>query len=464
MTSEQTSEQQTTTALADQADALAEVLRATAADLRASSAPESVDRARRNLRIIQVMLRAWGDLTNGHVRHGARAGQDAGDARGDAAGDDRGDAAGDADSAAGGAVRDGRRLVGTSPDGIDLTTLAPAAERWLAARRAALALQVLENLPPAEQQQVEEVGKRMMALLLARGIMVPILSLARHALNRTPTLALRMEERRAKEGLTVAAAAEAIGIGVEEYARYARSGRGLTPEQRALVAVWVDATGADDARRDRRRSGETLHAAMPLGEFAARAGLEPAAVPAAIEAFVQTELPVFYRAGLLDGIRITRLRGGDDQTQIVNVWVPPDQRATRFFTGGWVRYALAAHLRACDPEVNVLIDPVFHTRAEAPEVFSPAIVAVRAGSALVVNPLTGRSPEQYARSLRRLRDLASLLVDGDPRRMIVVLAAPDHGFDAPSMERLGATFGVTVTDLDGAVAALDAALALLPPA
>jgi hypothetical protein len=65
--------------------------------------------------------------------------------------------------------------------------------------------------------------------------------------------------------------------------------------------------------------------------------------------------------------------------------------------------------------------------------------------------------------LHRLRDLAPLLVDGDPRRLVVVLAPPDDspGMGADHLAHLGETFGVTITDLAGVDAALRAALEAL---
>ncbi len=72
-----------------------------------------------------------------------------------------------------------------------------------------------------------------------------------------------------------------------------------------------------------------------------------------------------------------------------------------------------------------------------------------------------RHTDAQAARLRRLRDLAPLLTDGDPRRLVVVLAPLDDAsaMDAEGMAQIGDAFGVTVTDLAGADAALAAALA-----
>ena len=109
--------------------------------------------------------------------------------------------------------------------------------------------------------------------------------LIRRALNRTPTLALRAEAQRKERGLTVEAAAAEIGIPADSFARYVRSGRGLTAEQRARVAAW--AHPGDPGKR----SGEALHAAAALEEIAARAGLTVDDGRAALEALIADLAP-----------------------------------------------------------------------------------------------------------------------------------------------------------------------------
>jgi len=301
-----------------------------------------------------------------------------------------------------------------------------------------------------------------------------LLHLIRRALNRTPTLALRAEAQRKERGLTVEAAAAEIGIPADSFARYVRSGRGLTAEQRARVAAWAHPSDPG------KRSGEALHAAAALEEIAARAGLTVDDGRTALEALIADLLPAFRAAGLLDGVRVTRprrsptVRAHGDRTpdpdavedeedgldlEVVHVWVSPDPPAAQFFTGGWVRLLLAERIRAHAPDADVLIDPVFHRSDGA--VFSPALLAVRGDRALVAEPMTVRHTDAQAARLRRLRELAPLLVDGDPRRLVVVLAPLDEasGMDAEGMAQIGDAFGVTVTDLAGADAALAAALA-----
>ena len=301
-----------------------------------------------------------------------------------------------------------------------------------------------------------------------------LVHLIRRALNRTPTLALRAEAQRKERGLTVEAAAAEIGIPADSFARYVRSGRGLTAEQRARVAAW--AHPGDPGKR----SGEALHAAAALEEIAARAGLTVDDGRAALEALIADLAPPLRAAGLLDGVRVTRPRRSptvrapgahppdldaveDEEDgldlEVVHVWVSPDPPAAQFFTGGWVRLLLAERIRAHAPDADVLIDPVFHRSDGA--VFSPALLAVRGDRALVAEPMTVRHTDAQAARLRRLRELAPLLVDGDPRRLVVVLAPLDEasGMDAEGMAQVGDAFGVTVTDLAGADAALAAALA-----
>jgi hypothetical protein len=366
----------------------------------------------------------------------------------------------------------GERLVGAAAEEA-LARLAPQAASWLA-RRAALTLHVLEIPSPEQARRRTALALRLAEAVQRHPLAPALLHLIRRALNRTPTLALRAEARRQALGLTPDAAAEAIGIPADAYVRYVRSGRGLTEEQRAQVAAWAP---PDDPGK---RSGEALHAAAPLEEIAARAGLTVDAGRTALEALIADLLPAFRAAGLLDGVRITRprrtpaARANGDRTpdldaiededaaldiEVVHVWVSPDPPAAQFFTGGWVRLLLAERIRAHAPDADVLIDPVFHRSDGA--VFSPALLAVRGDRALVAEPMTVRHTDAQAARLRRLRDLAPLLVDGDPRRLVVVLAPLDDAsaMDAEGMAQIGDAFGVTVTDLAGADAALAAALA-----
>jgi hypothetical protein len=366
----------------------------------------------------------------------------------------------------------GERLVGAAAEEA-LARLAPQAASWLA-RRAALTLHVLEIPSPEQARRRTALALRLAEAVQRHPLAPALLHLIRRALNRTPTLALRAEARRQALGLTPDAAAEAIGIPADAYVRYVRSGRGLTEEQRAQVAAWAP---PDDPGK---RSGEALHAAAPLEEIAARAGMTVDDGRAALEALIADLAPPLRAAGLLDGVRVTRprrsptARANGDRTpdpdavedeedgldlEVVHVWVSPDPPAAQFFTGGWVRLLLAERIRAHAPDADVLIDPVFHRSDGA--VFSPALLAVRGDRALVAEPMTVRHTDAQAARLRRLRDLAPLLTDGDPRRLIVVLAPLDDAsaMDADGMAQIGDAFGVTVTDLAGADAALAAALA-----
>jgi hypothetical protein len=367
----------------------------------------------------------------------------------------------------------GERLVGAAAEEA-LARLAPQAAAWLARRRAALTLHVLEIPSPEQARRRTALALRLAEAVQRHPLAPALLHLIRRALNRTPTLALRAEARRQALGLTPDAAAEAIGIPADAYVRYVRSGRGLTEEQRAQVAAWAP---PDDPGK---RSGEALHAAAPLEEIAARAGMTVDDGRAALEALIADLAPPLRAAGLLDGVRVTRprrsptARANGDRTpdpdavedeedgldlEVVHVWVSPDPPAAQFFTGGWVRLLLAERIRAHAPDADVLIDPVFHRSDGA--VFSPALLAVRGDRALVAEPMTVRHTDAQAARLRRLRELAPLLTDGDPRRLVVVLAPLDDAsaMDADGMAQIGDAFGVTVTDLAGADAALAAALA-----
>jgi hypothetical protein len=374
---------------------------------------------------------------------------------------------------AGAAIGGGERLVGAAAQAA-LAQRHPQAAAWLAQRRPALTLHVVEFPAPEQVRRQTALARRLAAALQRHPPAPALVHLIRRALNRTPTLALRAEARRQALGLTPDAAAEAIGIPADAYVRYVRSGRGLTEEQRAQVAAWAP---PDDPGK---RSGEALHAAAPLEEIAARAGMTVDDGRAALEALIADLAPPLRAAGLLDGVRVTRprrsptARANGDRTpdpdavedeedgldlEVVHVWVSPDPPAAQFFTGGWVRLLLAERIRAHAPDADVLIDPVFHRSDGA--VFSPALLAVRGDRALVAEPMTVRHTDAQAARLRRLRDLAPLLVDGDPRRLIVVLAPLDDAsaMDADGMAQVGDAFGVTVTDLAGADAALAAALA-----
>jgi len=466
--------------LAAQAQALGEALIDAAQALRA--APRSAEAHRRAVRMLRL-VHGWSALA-AHAASAPPPG--AADAAPDQSpGGSGGDAvrrpAADAAAAAGGEgdarrrMDGGERLIGGAAQAA-LARHAPQAAAWLARRREALTLHVLEIPAPEQARRQTELAQRLAAALQRHPLAPALLHLIRRALNRTPTLALRVEAHRKERGLTPEEAAAEIGVSVDAYARYVRSGRGLTPDQRARVAAW--APPGDPGKR----SGEALHAAAALEEIAARAGMTADAGRAALEALIADLAPPLRAAGLLDGVRITRPRrsptgraNGDRMPdldavededavldlEVVHVWVSPDPPAAQFFTGGWVRLLLADRIRAQAPDADVLIDPVFHRSDGA--VFSPALLAVRGERALVVEPMTVRHTDAQAARLRRLRELAPLLTDGDPRRLVVVLAPLDEasGMDAEGMAQVGDAFGVTVTDLAGAEAALAAALAAL---
>jgi hypothetical protein len=337
--------------------------------------------------------------------------------------------------------------------GIDVRRQAPQTAVWLAQH--GLALRTLDVWLPSRER-----ARTRQALLLANALqrhpLAPaLLRLIRRALNRLPELALRAEARRQARGLTVEAAAAEIGIPVDACARYVRSGRGLTQEQRARVAAWAppDAPG--------KFTGEALHAVAPLEEIAACAGMTPDAARTALETLIADLLPPLRAGGLLDGVRVLRSRprpGDDSVCDLVHVWVSPDPPAERFFTRGWLQLLLADRLRALAPQAETLSDlEMYHPNAGT---FGVALLTVCGKAALVVEPMTRRDAEERMKRLHRLRDLAPLLVDGDPRRLVVVLAPPDDspGMGADHLAHLGETFGVTITDLANVDAALRAAL------
>ena len=340
--------------------------------------------------------------------------------------------------------------------GIDVRRQAPQTAAWLAQH--GLALRTLDVWLPSRERVRTRQALRLADALQRHPLAPALLRLIRQALNRTPTLALRAEARRQALGLTVDAAAAEIGIPVDAYARYVRSGRGLTQEQRARVAAWAppDAPG--------KFTGEALHAAMPLEEVAACAGMMPDAARTALETLIADLLPPLREGGLLDGVRVLRQRqrpGADGACNLVHVWVSPDPPAEHFFTRGWLQLLLADRLRALAPQAETLSDLTLHHPNAG--TFGVALLTVRGEASLVVEPMTRRDAEERIERLHRLRDLAPLLVDGDPRRLVVVLAPPDDspGMGADHLAHLGETFGVTITDLAGVDAALRAALEAL---
>ena len=337
--------------------------------------------------------------------------------------------------------------------GIDVRRQAPQTAAWLAQH--GLALRTLDVWLPSRERVRTRQALRLADALQRHPLAPALLRLIRQALNRTPTLALRAEARRQALGLTVDAAAAEIGIPVDAYARYVRSGRGLTQEQRARVAAWVppDAPG--------KFTGEALHAAMPLEEVAACAGMTPDAARTALETLIADLLPPLRAGGLLDGVRVLRSRprpGDDSVCDLVHVWVSPDPPAEHFFTRGWLQLLLADRLRALAPQAETLSDlELYHPNAGT---FGVALLTVRGEAALVVEPMTRRDARERMKRLHRLRNLVPLLVDGDPQRLVVVLAPPDEspGMGADHLAHLGETFGVTITDLAGVDAALLTAL------
>lgn len=345
----------------------------------------------------------------------------------------------------------------TAVTGIDVSRQAPQTAAWLAQR--GLALHRLEVWSPARKCAQTYQAWLLADVLQRQPLASPLLRLIRRALNRVPTLALRAEARRQANGLTVEAAAAAIGIPVDAYVRYVRSGHGLIREQREKVAKWAppDEPG--------KRIDDALHAAAAVDDLAVRAGVSPDVARDALEQLIADLLPLRL-AGLLDGMRVMRHRqccgDKDGACDVMHVWVSPDPPAKHFFTGGWLSLVLADRLHALAPTAETCSELALHH----PNIgsFGVALVTVRGTAALVVEPMTTRDPERRIRRLHQLRCLAPLLTDGDPRRVVVVLAPPDDPLstDADWMAHLGATFGVTVTGLIGADAALRAALRALP--
>lgn len=352
------------------------------------------------------------------------------------------------------------RIVVTAIDpaaGVDLRATAPRAAAWLAAR--GVRVQTHQYLPPEEERR-----QTRLALLLAKDLTAEetaraaaagaLLDTIRRALNRTPTLAERVKARCDDEGLTVDAAAAAIGIPATDVARYLAKGRGLTPEQRKALRAWADAAG------EWRHSGESLHAAKRVDEIAAVAGVAVAEAEALIGNLIATWAPPLRAARFLDDLRLLRRPDGVlGDMPIVHAWVSPDPPAERFFTGGWLLLKLVDLLRGLAPQAEIVTD----LRLIAPDgaVFAvPILVGASAQAALIVEPMTARNPTQQQERLRRLRALAPLLTDGDPRRLVVVRAVPGEAaldVDAAMLASLAKQFGVTMTTLDAAAASLRAA-------
>jgi hypothetical protein len=348
----------------------------------------------------------------------------------------------------------GIRLVGEAAHA-SLCALEPQAAAWLV-QRSGLTLRVLERPPAGTRRRRTDLARLLENAVRKNPVGPSMLNLIRRALNRTPTPALRAEAQRQERDLTPETAAA--------HARSIQNRHGQTEEQRDGVSAWssLDVPG--------KRSGDTRHASALLFEIAVQAGLTMESARTELDRLIEDLRPL-RAEGLLDGIRVTRPRRplavemGQNAASLdmdtVHVWVSPDPPAAQFFTGGWLRLVLADRLAALAPDADILIDPVFQQRDGT--VFSIGLLVVRGTTALAIEPITGRKADQYGARLRRLRDLSPLLVERDPRRLVVVLASLVHspGMRGDDLVQMGENFGMTLTDLDGVDAALSRGVAAL---